>query len=115
VVPRPSETTRYSAEGKKRLYLLDTEPLTRLSCSLNAVFQVLHGTVPQDSGIPLLLLLQNFNLFKISVALLENVSPTPVYRKEHIFYTNCRSGRDWGSNPGRLRGRQQLKPLSHPI
>jgi hypothetical protein len=38
-----------------------------------------------------------------------------VTEKSHLFHTNPRSGRDWGSNPGHLRGRQRHKPLSHPL
>jgi hypothetical protein len=38
-----------------------------------------------------------------------------VTEKSHLFHTNCRSSRARGSNPGHLRGRQQRKPLSHPL
>jgi hypothetical protein len=97
----------------KRMYLSNTEPLTSLSCPLNAVFHALRGTVPRDAGTPLLLLLQIFNLSIISIAVLENVSPTQGYRKGYLFHTNRRSGWDRESNPVHLRGRQRRKPLSH--
>jgi hypothetical protein len=63
----------------------------------------------------LLSLLKNINLYIISIAVLENVPPTQGYKKEPLFHTNCRSGRDRGSNPGHLRGRQRRKTLSHPL
>jgi hypothetical protein len=47
----------------------------------------------------------------ISIAVLENV----VTKKSHLFYTNRRSVRDRGTNPGHLRGRPRRKPLSHPL
>jgi hypothetical protein len=36
-------------------------------------------------------------------------------KKSHFFHTNRMSGRDRGSNPGHLRGRQQRKPLTHSL
>jgi hypothetical protein len=47
-------------------FILNTEPLTSLSCHLNAVFHFLYGIVPQDAETPLPSLLQiclvyNFN------------------------------------------------------
>jgi hypothetical protein len=65
--------------------LSNTEPLTSLSCPLNVVFHVIRGPVPQDAGTPLLSLLQMFNLFIDSIAVLENVSPSQGYRKETPF------------------------------
>jgi predicted permease len=41
-----------------RMHLSNNEPLTSLGCPLYAVFHVLGGSVPQDAGAPLLLLLQ---------------------------------------------------------
>jgi hypothetical protein len=41
---------------------------------LNTVFQVLRGTMPQDAGAP-----------SLSIAVLENQSPTQGYRKEPPF------------------------------
>jgi hypothetical protein len=41
--------------------------------------------MPQDAGTPLLLLLQIFNLYIISIAVLENVPPAQGYRKEPPF------------------------------
>jgi hypothetical protein len=79
-----------------RMYLLNIEPLTSLGCPLNVVSRVLghgqateveanpclHGTVPQDAGTPFLWLLQILNLSIISIAVLENVSPTQGNIKE---------------------------------
>jgi hypothetical protein len=71
--------------------------------------------MPQDAGTPSLSLLQIFNLYIISIAVLENVPPRRrVSEKSHLFHTNLRSGWDQGSNPGHLRGRQRRKTLSHP-
>jgi hypothetical protein len=67
--------------------------------------------MPQDAGTPLLSLLQNFNLYIILIAVLENVPPTQGYRKEPPF-NNRRSGRDRGTNTGHLRGGQRRKTLS---
>jgi hypothetical protein len=41
--------------------------------------------VPQDAGTPSLALLQIFNRYIISIAVLENVPPTQGYRKEPPF------------------------------
>jgi hypothetical protein len=69
----------------KRMYLSNTEPLTSLNCPLNAVFHILRGPVPQDSGTRLLLILQIFNLSIISIAVLKSVPPMQGYRKETLF------------------------------
>jgi hypothetical protein len=101
----------------KRLYLSNTDPLTSLSCPLNAVFRILRGPVPQDAGTPLLLLLHFFNLSTISIAVLENVSLRRGYRKEtpFLFYTNGRSVWDRELNLGHLWGSQRRKPLTHRL
>jgi hypothetical protein len=67
--------------------------------------------VPQDAGTPSLSLLQIINL---SIAVLVNVSPTQGCPRRRVT-ENHRSGRDRGSNPGHLHGRQRCKPLSHPL
>jgi hypothetical protein len=69
------------------MYLLNTDPLTSLGCPLNAVFHVLRGLVPQDAETSLVVLLEIFNPCIISVAVLENVSPTQGYRKDLPFHT----------------------------
>jgi hypothetical protein len=48
---------KISAASSKKLfffrkYLVNTEPLTCLGFPLNAVFHVLRGPVPQDTGTP---------------------------------------------------------------
>jgi hypothetical protein len=67
------------------MYLSNPEPLTSVSCPFNAVFHILCGPVPTDAGKLLLLLMQIFNPSIISIAVLENVSPTKGYRKEPLF------------------------------
>jgi hypothetical protein len=58
-----------------------SEPLTSLGCPLNAVFPVTRVPRLQDARSPLLSPLQKINLSIISIAMLEIVSPTEVYRK----------------------------------
>jgi hypothetical protein len=45
--------------------------------------------MPQDAGTPSLSLLHIFNLYIISIAVLENVPPTQGYRKESPFMSGC--------------------------
>jgi hypothetical protein len=76
------------------------------------LFHVLRGPRPQDAGTLLLLPLEIYNL---NCSAWEHAPRRRVTKKSRLFYTNCRSGRNQGSNPGHLRGRQQRKPLSHPL
>jgi hypothetical protein len=80
-----------------RYYL--SKPLTSLSCPLNAVYPCVKMQEQMQ--------LQIFSLYIISFAVLENVPPRQGYRKEPLFHTKRRSGRDRESNPGHLLGRQR--------
>jgi hypothetical protein len=111
------------------MYLTNTEPLTRLGCSLNAVL------LPQDAKAPSLLLLQIFNLSRISIEMLENVwggLPLPFHKISHWVRKNslfdflpsadykvvCR--RPWNhflhpTHPSRLYWNRLLTSLIWPI
>jgi hypothetical protein len=60
------------------------ETINKLS-PLNVVFHVIRGPMPQNAGTPSLSQLQFFYLSIISIAVLENVSPTQGYSKEPPF------------------------------
>jgi hypothetical protein len=66
---------------------------------------------PQGAGRPLLLQLLIFNLS----IYLRTCPHRRVNEKSNLFHTNHRSGRDRGSKPGHLCGRQRRKPLSYPL
>jgi hypothetical protein len=83
------------------MYLSNTEPFTSLDCLLNVVFHVLCGPMPQDVETRLLLPLQFFNLSLISIAVLENMSPTQGYIKEPPFPNQLWDRSGPGIEPGR--------------
>jgi hypothetical protein len=64
----------------------------------------------------LLLLLQLFlPNYTVQLQYLQRDSGRRVTEKNHLFHTNCRSGRDRGLNSGHLRGRQTSYRLRHPL
>jgi hypothetical protein len=50
-----------------------------------------------------------------AIAVLATCPSRRVTETSQLLHTNHRSGRNWGSNPGHLRGRQQHQPLSRPL
>jgi hypothetical protein len=85
-----------------------SQPLTSLSCSLNAVFPGLKmwDTLACATAIFL-------TYFIISIAVLENVPPgAGLQKKSHLFHSKRRSGRDRESNPGHLRGKHAAAALT---
>jgi hypothetical protein len=94
-------------------FLSNNEVVVHLSDLWHAVLHVLRGPRPQEIFASAN---ANFNLFIISIAVLENVPPyAGLQKKIQLFHTNRRSGRDRGSNPGHLLGRQRRYPLSNPL
>jgi hypothetical protein len=70
------------------MYLSNTEPLTCLSCSLNAVFYVLHGPVPQDAETPSFCCCKFLtNLWIISIAVLENVHAAEAGLQKRVTFS----------------------------
>jgi hypothetical protein len=92
----PSKYISEERVGKfffKFIYLSNTEPLTSLSCPLNAVFHVLRGPVPQDAGKPSHLLLQIVNLFFNAFILWNNSGVTNLQRLFHAVFHLLRGPR----------------------
>jgi hypothetical protein len=59
---------------------------------------------------------KNVTFFIISIAVLENGPPDAgLQKRATFFHSKRRTGRDWESNPGHLRGKQQHLPLSHSL
>jgi hypothetical protein len=88
--------------------------LPAFRCAFSACFFNAHvknkryaGPRPQDAGTHLLLLLHFFlSNHTLQLQCLQRAPGRRVTEKTQLFHTNCRSGRDLGSNPGHLRGRQ---------
>jgi hypothetical protein len=92
-----------------RSYL--SEPLTSLSCSLNAIIPCLK--------IQEHLRLRYCNFFdpfyNLNCSAWERAPWRRVTEKRHLFHSKRRSVRDRESNPGHLLGQQRRKTLSHPL
>jgi hypothetical protein len=72
--------TRAFFSLRRYLSIQSFEPINKLK-----LFFECGIPMPQDAGTPLLLLLQFFNLYIISIAVLENVPLAQGYRKEPPF------------------------------
>jgi hypothetical protein len=82
---------------------------------VKAVFRY-AGTRPQDEGtLPHLLLQLLLSNYTVQLQCLRRAPGRSVTEQRQLVHTNCRSGRDRGSNPGCLSGTQTSFWLLHPL